>query len=72
MTKTGGTMTTNTRGSYIEEELKPCPFCGGEKLDFFKGEFVDSTHSIECMNCWAIVSKSGEKEAIKAWNRRVV
>ena len=34
MTKTGGTMTQNTRGSYIEEVIKPCPFCGGEDIRY--------------------------------------
>ena len=50
--------------------IKPCPFCGGDKIDFFKGEFVDSVHTIECMECWAQMSKNSELEALEAWNRR--
>ena len=52
--------------------IKPCPFCGGNKIDFFKREFVDSVHTIECMGCWAQMSKNSELEALEAWNRRAL
>lgn len=50
------------------EELKPCPFCGGEAkfTEPYKNIYV-----VSCPNCGvgsAIFSNPGE--AIEAWNRR--
>lgn len=50
-------------------ELKPCPFCGGE------ADFLGDTCSIKCPNCGCafictnpLISRLDVKEA---WNRRV-
>ena len=50
------------------DELKPCPFCGGEavpilagKLDYFR---------IYCRDCKASTKPREYREAIAAWNRR--
>ena len=55
MTKTGGTMTENTRGSYIEE-IKPCPFCGGKGIRYSlktKGRWSDKQYhaTMYCNSC---------------------
>lgn len=65
------------------EELKPCPFCGGEATLITRmGDEI--VHRIECTVClaqmgethWAVDGKKGklffekENDAIKAWNRR--
>jgi len=52
-------------------ELKPCPFCGSEKVagaHSFTGIYM-----IKCLNCGAIASFCGKEEKIKAidaWNTR--
>lgn len=61
------------------EELKPCPFCGGEATlleipphkhiivdlpDYSGGAFV------ECTKCTAAISGETVEEAIEIWNRR--
>ncbi len=50
-------------------ELKPCPFCGGEaELE----SFATDIYFVKCKMCGAIVkAKSwGKDEIIKTWNRR--
>ena len=54
------------------EELKPCPFCGGEAKVF--GNYDDSEYHANCTNnecgcCWVNYYETKE-EAIEAWNRR--
>jgi Lar family restriction alleviation protein len=60
-------------GVINDNELKSCPFCGGEaeihnlvKID------INDRCWIECKEC-GISTKiyDGEQEAIEAWNRRV-
>jgi len=53
------------------KEIKPCPFCGSEKVagaHSFTGIYM-----IKCLNCGAIASFCGKEEKIKAidaWNTR--
>lgn len=57
-------------------ELKPCPFCGGKA----KRRYEMPYNWVECAKCHAssplIVDayeqRDGKKEAVDAWNRRVV
>lgn len=50
------------------EELKHCPFCGGEGKVFF---YKDETYNVFCKNCETITKTyKTREEAIKAWNRR--
>lgn len=48
-------------------KLKPCPFCGGTKLYYFKGK----SYGLECAHCGAGLSGYKTKEeAAEAWNMR--
>ena len=48
------------------EQLKPCPFCGGEAtITLFIKQIA-----ISCTNCSAVVVEKTAQEAIEAWNRR--
>ena len=49
------------------EELKPCPFCGGES-DI--GENFDGQWGVFCETCRAVVWGYTKKASIAAWNRR--
>lgn len=50
------------------EQLKPCPFCGGEAKIMKMGY----PHWVYCLQCGAKVhgGTTSEKDSIKAWNRR--
>lgn len=52
----------------MTEELKPCPFCGGEAyLD------DDGWFQVICENCRACVRlENNRSDAVAAWNRRVL
>lgn len=48
-------------------ELKPCPFCGSDKIRLTNW----GLYRCWCVNCLAkAADEISEKEAIKAWNRR--
>ena len=50
-------------------ELKPCPFCGGEARI---NAYGFNQYSVDCKICWVETPrKSGVKNAIEAWNNRV-
>lgn len=61
----------------MSDELKPCPFCGGEDID---GDFVighqggDITKPLVASGCWNCSAcgpdKPTKQEAIEAWNKR--
>lgn len=54
----------------MENELKPCPFCGGEKPIVRHGKYM---WWIECSEDACRASSGGKprkNEAIEAWNRR--
>lgn len=49
-------------------ELKPCPFCGGEAKII---TYADDDKSIKCGKCWAGTSRYMSVErAVFAWNTR--
>lgn len=51
----------------MNEELKPCPFCGGKAMShpYSKDDFT-----IYCKDCKAEIGWREKEEAIKAWNTR--
>lgn len=64
----------------MAEELKPCPFCGGEAII---NEIPPHTHYIatfmpdckgecfvECSKCSCMIGEDTRDKAINAWNRR--
>lgn len=55
-------------------ELKPCPFCGGEAC-IQRHELIghEDTFGVVCLNCRAETRQlfTHEKVAARAWNRRV-
>lgn len=52
----------------MSEELKPCPFCGNENIQFF---IDDCGYTMICTECMALGPLVGKQEAaISAWNRR--
>ena len=53
----------------MAEELKPCPFCGGEAELF--GTTESGIFYVECLNCDVNGNFDMPEEAIAAWNRRV-
>lgn len=55
-----------------EEELLPCPFCGGGARVIETCSYGVDHYFIECMKCFGrTVSKIQQEDAIAAWNRRV-
>lgn len=57
----------------MSEELKPCPFCGGEaKKQEVKTTILGDTYwGIKCTKCnCGTVGYLNYNYAIKAWNRR--
>lgn len=62
-----------TRKTTKKQELKPCPFCGGEAFTSF---YIGYPYWVSCRECGAkihggVVSAiEGRKASIEAWNRR--
>lgn len=57
------------------EELKPCPFCGGEAVVrvIMETPYICPIHKSDCLmkvDTW-LISSNAIKKQIKAWNRRV-
>ena len=60
------------------DELKPCPFCGGEAelyeseaYNLKNGGKVDQTlWFVTCQDCTALLCGDLKKKAVEMWNRR--
>ena len=56
-----------------DDELKPCPFCGGEGC-IQRHEFVGytDTFGVVCLDCGCETRQffTHKKTAVRAWNRR--
>ena len=66
---------------YINNPIKPCPFCGGEanltvieahthKMATFMPDYPGGVF-IECSGCTVAMSSETEEEATTLWNKRV-
>lgn len=59
----------------MSNELKPCPFCGGDASIFAVNVNI-LEYKIACHNCFAEISRIGicpsvaKEKVINAWNRR--
>lgn len=51
----------------MSDELKPCPFCGGENVT---NEFDDPFYFVICGICGASSAFSDEEGAVRLWNAR--
>jgi len=55
------------------DELKPCPFCGGNCICVNVGIYVGKSHesvTVKCDDCGASIWGWIEEKAIAAWNQR--
>lgn len=61
-----------------DSNLKPCPFCGSDKIHCFDYDPYDgyqgnlTSYIVRCRTCGVEVSRRTKVEAIAAWNRRVL
>lgn len=55
-----------------ENELKPCPFCGGKawSTPIYKLHSEKTRCIVKCTKCNAMIEYRDEKSAIESWNRR--
>lgn len=52
-------------------KLKPCPFCGGRKIELVEPEYFFGSWFCECTACrQAIAAGKTLEKAMKKWNRR--
>ena len=55
-------------------ELKPCPFCGSDRVNVTENKFqhLFNSFGVKCFNCKTESYQffDSRKEAIEAWNRR--
>jgi len=52
-------------------ELKPCPFCGGE-VEIYEAQELIYPYTIECQECTCHMGRYSDRdEIIETWNRRV-
>lgn len=52
----------------MNDELKPCPFCGGTNILFHES---NRTYQASCVDCEARAQYAySKKEAVTNWNRR--
>ena len=53
------------------DNLKPCPFCGGEAVYMDKNTVPDRLQpTIECFDCGCVMSEINKQFLIESWNRR--
>lgn len=58
----------------MNEELKPCPFCGSDQVSVSIGEtgVGGDFYYVECEKCAGMCGSSSKQEdAVKAWNKRI-
>ena len=56
----------------MSEELKPCPFCGGEAKVWHCSDLDIRNYLVICEDCGACTKYTDSEDlCIEAWNRRV-
>ena len=55
----------------MTEELKPCPFCGGEAYLTPQNGDPEDSHEVCCSNCGGYVWGDSKERALSNWNRRI-
>ena len=50
----------------MTDELRPCPFCGGEAEILPEGDY----HEVTCVECGTFRQGHTYQDAVEAWNRR--
>ena len=54
----------------MENELKPCPFCGSKYIGIIIP--IEKEYQVQCGDCYASASvEQTNKKAISVWNRRI-
>lgn len=56
-------------------ELKPCPFCGGEATFLPQSHRMESMQfkdTIACVNCDLLMQANGKYKLFEMWNRRAM
>lgn len=54
----------------MAETLRPCPFCGGEAMEFTGEDAAPHRWTVECAVCGAHVGSDTRHKARAKWNRR--
>lgn len=54
----------------MAEELKPCPFCGGDAKEFTGEDAAPHRWTVECDSCGAHVGSDTRYKARAKWNLR--
>ena len=52
----------------MKQEIKPCPFCGGEAVLIM----VQTCGYVRCIKCLATSTFDRKQEVIDAWNKRTI
>ena len=52
------------------EPLKPCPFCGGDRIEHLQTLWDGEHGEVRCFNCKVEIKKETVEEAMKLWNTR--
>lgn len=53
----------------MSEQIKPCPFCGGNEIDVYHVTAFDYYKSV-CRKCKIEIKAKTEQEVMKLWNSR--
>lgn len=54
-----------------------CPFCAADEISLTEEHFpqngaVQTVYRVSCLRCYATIQRATVREAVTAWNRRVL